>query len=114
MDAISVRIASIAGQELRNFGANTSKIVVGRDSTCDICLPDTSVSRQHTILRLSADAVLLEDTSANGTLVDGQVIRRQVVALAPDATISIGSYALRVERLGPALEERRSGKPAGG
>ena len=48
-------------------------LIIGREETCDIVIPDRQVSRQHARIRLEADRYVLEDLgSKNGTFVNGQ------------------------------------------
>jgi len=50
-------------------------LVIGREETCDVVIPDRQVSRQHARIRLEADHYLLEDLgSKNGTFVNGQEV----------------------------------------
>lgn len=57
-------------------------LVCGRDSSCDIVVPDGTVSRLHAkILVDDSGGVVLEDVgSRNGTLVNGDRISRHVLA----------------------------------
>ena len=105
---VTIRISSHEGEQHLLFAADTSKIVVGRDNDCDITLLDSSISRQHSVLRLTPQGVLLEDVSANGTMVDGYLVQRQVVSLDKNASIGIGCYALHIDLGGveqPTIEQ---------
>jgi pSer/pThr/pTyr-binding forkhead associated (FHA) protein len=81
-------------------------ILIGREPTCDIVIPDRQVSRHHTRLSLTPEGALLEDLgSKNGThhngkimagtilLQDGDVIQiavaQKFVFLSSDATIPL-------------------------
>ncbi len=47
-------------------------LIIGREETCDVVIPDRQVSRQHARIRLEADRYVLEDMgSKNGTFVNG-------------------------------------------
>ena len=51
----------------------TSEIVVGRDPTCSVCIPDQAVSRNHARMFLEGDDWVLRDLSSrNGTIVNGR------------------------------------------
>jgi transcriptional regulator with PAS, ATPase and Fis domain len=63
----------------------TSEVVVGRDATCSICIPDQAVSRNHVrihvVTREGVDEkrdekqwVLLDLSSRNGTIVNGRYV----------------------------------------
>ncbi|QDT69242.1 Response regulator PleD [Planctomycetes bacterium MalM25] len=50
-------------------------VVVGRDTACDLHLPDASVSRKHAELRRTAEGYEVADLgSTNGTLVNGEPV----------------------------------------
>jgi len=69
---------------------------IGRDATCDLAIPDMTVSRVHARLERTHDGWLLTDlTSTNGTRVNGWLVRGQVRVRAGDL-VSFGDaqYAL--------------------
>jgi predicted component of type VI protein secretion system len=50
-----------------------NELIVGRDTTADITIPDAEVSRKHARLFMQGGGYVLEDTgSTNGTFVNGQ------------------------------------------
>ncbi len=50
-------------------------LVLGRDATCDLTIPDRKVSRYHARLTPASDGVLLEDMgSKNGTFCNGEAV----------------------------------------
>ncbi len=50
-------------------------LVIGRDPSCGVCVPEGAVSRQHARIRYQAGSWVLSDLgSRNGTLVDGQFV----------------------------------------
>jgi hypothetical protein len=75
---------------------NKSSISIGRGRECDIRLESASVSRYHAVLRISHDAVIIEDmNSSNGCFVNGRRIKRQLLKLEGDA----GAQAGKVKEL---------------
>jgi transcriptional regulator with GAF, ATPase, and Fis domain len=53
----------------------TSEIIVGRDATCSICIPDQAVSRNHVRLDTDGESWTLHDLSSrNGTIVNGHYV----------------------------------------
>ena len=53
----------------------TSEIVVGREPTCSVCIPDQAVSRNHVRIFLEDDEWILRDLSSrNGTIVGGHYV----------------------------------------
>ncbi len=50
-------------------------LVLGRDATCDLTIPDRKISRYHARLTSASDGVLLEDMgSKNGTFCNGESV----------------------------------------
>ena len=89
----------------------SSTLVVGRDSTCDIVIPDRRVSRRHASFNIEENGVRLEDLrSKNGThyngrslkepiyLKDGDVVQialaQQFIYISADATTPLGEEDL--------------------
>jgi serine phosphatase RsbU (regulator of sigma subunit) len=71
-------------------------LVIGRDSTCDIAIPEGTVSRQHAMLRWSnAECYLVDLGSANGTYVNGRRIFKPARLQEGDA-IAVGGTQLRL------------------
>lgn len=66
--------------------------LIGRSTECNLKIASSQVSRNHCRITLGEDAVFVEDLgSANGTLVDGQLITpHQPTAIAPGARLVVG------------------------
>lgn len=66
--------------------------LIGRSTECNLKIASSQVSRNHCRITLGEDAVFVEDLgSANGTLVDGQLIApHQPTAIAPGARLVVG------------------------
>jgi pSer/pThr/pTyr-binding forkhead associated (FHA) protein len=62
-------------EELLRVAVGRTRLVLGRGDTCDVVIPDPSVSRQHVALHYDGTRCLLEDLSGQGTLVAGQPIK---------------------------------------
>jgi pilus assembly protein CpaF len=76
------------------------ELVVGRDPECQLVLVDDLVSRRHAVLRIFEDGVEVEDTSTNGTMADGVVLKRQRRRVALGKTLAIGASVLVVRAKG--------------
>ena len=110
--------------------ALTLTTVIGRETDCDIVVPDRQVSRHHARLRLTPDGAYIEDLgSKNGThhngqmmteatqLQDGDVIQialaQKFVYLSSDATVPLegselaGLYPDLIAKNGPETQEIR-------
>ena len=67
--------------------------LLGRGTDCDLRLVDPGVSRHHAELRVEDDQVVLVDLgSTNGTLVNGQPVRR--VTLTDGTNVTLGRTSL--------------------
>jgi DNA-binding winged helix-turn-helix (wHTH) protein len=57
---------------IKNWLLDRPQMVVGRDDTCDIMIPQRQISRQHIIIHHTPDGAIIEDlNSRNGTWVNG-------------------------------------------
>ena len=75
------------------YDLQTPVTLLGRGTDCDLRLVDTGVSRHHAELRVEDSQVVLVDLgSTNGTLVNGQPVRR--VALTDGTSITLGRTTL--------------------
>ena len=72
------------------------QLIIGRDPSCDVVLADEQVSTRHAAIARSRNGALsvLDLGSTNGTFVDGERIREQV--LRGDEQITVGKSILRV------------------
>ncbi len=76
---------------------NKEVVTVGRDSTNDLCLPDTSVSRYHcSIIREPGGRYVIKDlNSTNGSIVNG--VQVDTAPLHHGDEIELGNYRIRFE-----------------
>ncbi|MCU0621133.1 MAG: FHA domain-containing protein [Gemmatimonadales bacterium] len=78
----------------REYQVPDGGLVLGRDASCDVVLLSEDVSRRHAEIRPGPAGYVLTDSSANGTLVNGQRISG-VRVLARADIIRIGTDELR-------------------
>jgi len=71
------RLVSLA--DGREYQVGEGPLVFGRDAACDVVIESTDVSRRHAFIKNSPEGYVLEDTSANGALVNGVPIDRRLV-----------------------------------
>jgi Protein of unknown function (DUF3662)/Inner membrane component of T3SS, cytoplasmic domain len=75
------------------YELQTPVTLLGRGTDCDLRLVDPGVSRHHAELRVEDDQVVLVDLgSTNGTLVNGQPVRR--VALTDGTNVTLGRTSM--------------------
>lgn len=80
-----------------------SSVVLGRSADADLVLPDEGVSRQHALITVAADGVVVRDLgSTNGTTVGGRPVIGSRPLVAGD-DLQLAGVRLRC-RTGPAPE----------
>ena len=100
----SVNIHSANGVETLFFPPGSGDISVGRDGSCRISLVDGAISRRHLLIRLVGGSLIVEDTSANGTMIDGRLIRQSTQVIQPTSVLHLGGFELRFSEPGAASE----------
>ena len=87
-------------------------IVVGRDPSCTLVLPDATVSRRHAAFRIAQDGGLaLEDLgSTYGTWLDGRRIERAPLRAVESAPAGVARFEPRREALVHPGGNRRGGR----
>jgi pSer/pThr/pTyr-binding forkhead associated (FHA) protein len=89
-------VVQTAGLDISQFELNKEFIHVGRVEGNDIVLPAPSVSSRHCMFIIRGADILIRDlNSANGTLVNGQLITEKVLLLGD--TIQIGEVVMKLE-----------------
>ncbi|MDA8017494.1 MAG: sigma 54-interacting transcriptional regulator [Thermoanaerobaculia bacterium] len=84
----------------QTFRANLKegRNVLGSDPSCDICLPNATVSRRHAAVTVEGEQTQLEDLgSTNGTLLRSQRIRQ--VDLTPGEIFVVGRVVVLLEEV---------------
>ena len=82
------------GQEQKVHQLDRPKMVVGREPTCEICIDNLGISRQHCAFAVKGDAFIVQDMgSANGTYVNGKKVVEHY--LNDGDEIVLGKYVLR-------------------
>lgn len=102
----------------------SSTVVLGRDTSCDIVIPDRQISRYHARITLTPEGMILEDmgskngTHCNGTtltapivLQDGDIVQialaQKFLFLTSDATMPLADGAIQPGRLKVDARSRR-------
>ncbi len=73
-------IVKVEGEAEKRIELNGSKLLIGRDRLCDICVEDVQVSRLHGLFARSTDGLHYIDLgSTNGSAVNGELTRRMLL-----------------------------------
>jgi pSer/pThr/pTyr-binding forkhead associated (FHA) protein len=101
MDNKTPRLVVIDGPLCgRTFYLDEPVVSIGRLVSNDIWLVEPIVSRHHCVIRTEGDEYLIEDlNSANGTYVDGELIK--VCSLKEGSLIQIGTSQFRFRLQSP-------------
>jgi signal transduction histidine kinase len=72
-------------------------IVIGRDRSCQLCIDDPQISRQHARVLRHADSITIEDlNSSNGTFLNG--VRIKTGTLKTNDLVTLGRFTRLVVR----------------
>ena len=86
-------IVRMPGQPDETFEITAAETLIGRAPSCDLQIPDESMSREHAVVLSDGETHMLEDLqSTNGVKVNGKRIRS--VELAHGDEIEIGQTRL--------------------
>ncbi len=104
----------VQGEDVdRQYELAEGEVFVGRDPSCQIVIPDDSVSRRHARLVVKNDSCVIEDLqSRNGTFVNGQKTegRRRLVN---HDRVEIGVTLFEYQSSGGVSTENRPTVPGG-
>jgi pSer/pThr/pTyr-binding forkhead associated (FHA) protein len=72
-------------------------ILVGRATTNDVCIVDPGISKLHARIRIAGDELWISDAaSSNGTVVNGDGVGQQEIALADGDLVRFGSRVFQL------------------
>ncbi len=98
----------------REYTVPPDGLVFGRDAACEVVIASTDVSRRHAEIRPGPNGYVLTDSSANGTLVNGQrVSGSRVLARADVIRIGTEEYRFYATPTGGITPPTTSGLPLG-
>ncbi len=81
--ALSVQLLEIEPESVHQY--NLSQLLIGRDPTCDVCLPNELVSAQHARLSFHHNQWWVEDLqSTNGTYLNDERVYTPTVLISGD------------------------------
>ena len=87
-------ILSLDGQVIKEYDINKERMTIGRKPHNDIQIDNLAVSGEHAMIMTILNDSFLEDLgSTNGTLVNGQPVKKHF--LQGDDVVEIGKYKLK-------------------
>jgi len=66
-----------------------SRFTVGREGHNNIVIQDDRMSREHAVFEVSLEEIVYRDSSRNGSLVNGRVVKNSAVLLFPGDSIEL-------------------------
>ncbi len=95
----------------KRFRVTEDGLLLGREDSCDVVIPDQSVSREHARLLLHNGTVWVQDAgSRNGVYVNQKrVVRHR--PMGPGDALTIGNHGFTLELDGLGAEDRRGLPP---
>lgn len=94
MTAVRVLIQSESqGQRQETMPVN-GPISIGRHAQCVLRLDSDLVSRQHAVVQIGPQSILVEDVSTNGTLAGGILLRREAIEVPFGTPVVLGDFTV--------------------
>ncbi|HKU45137.1 MAG TPA: FHA domain-containing protein [Polyangiales bacterium] len=94
---------------IRGLTLNAEReLSIGRDPQCGLQLEGRLISRKHAVVRATPDGLEVEDTSSNGTLVDGTYLRMNRRQVAQDCILVVGCVRLWLRKATAGRDVRPS------
>lgn len=97
MDQVPLLVATAGPLKGQRFQVTEDGLLLGREDSCDVVIPDQSVSREHARLLLHNGTVWVQDAgSRNGVYVNQKrVVRHR--PMGPGDSLTIGSHGFTLE-----------------
>ena len=96
----------------RRFTVEATGLRLGRSSTCEISIPDPSLSRNHCLFEVRDGQLWVTDlASANGTLVNGEPLGADSKTLQPGDRVAAGETVLAFVEPGEDLPPEQQTAP---
>ncbi|MBL8600841.1 MAG: Flp pilus assembly complex ATPase component TadA [Myxococcales bacterium] len=115
MDQVLLQIETPNAPPMTYMVPAGGEISIGRDETCTVVLASPDISRRHVTISIQPNAIVVQDSSSNGTQVGAQRVVRSAVPVPFGTPIQVGPYVIRVVRQGPqAPAPPPYGAPPGG
>lgn len=84
------------------------EVSIGRDQSCHVVLPSTSVSRLHAHISFQDGKMVVKDSSSNGTFVGSELIQKATAIAPVGSVLRLGPFTILVSQEAgeePSVEE---------
>lgn len=88
------------------------RIRIGRERECDIVIPSNEVSRFHVTVTVLLGELIVEDSSSNGTWVDGAWVHQKKVQSSGFRELRIGPLQISIQQVEGLEKDSQSGLSA--
>lgn len=102
MDQVLLSIETPNAPPMTYVVPSGGEISIGRDETCTVVLASPDISRRHVSVTIQSSAIVVRDSSSNGTQVGSQRVFRSEIPVPFGTPIMVGPYVIRVVRQAPA------------
>jgi pilus assembly protein CpaF len=103
MDQVLLSIETPNAPPMTYMVPSGGEISIGRDETCTVVLASPDISRRHVSVMIQSSAIVVRDSSSNGTQVGSQRVFRSEIPVPFGTPIMVGPYVIRVIRQGPSV-----------
>ncbi len=101
MDQVLLSIETPNAPPMTYVVPSGGEISIGRDETCTVVLASPDISRRHVSVTIQSSAIVVRDSSSNGTQVGSQRVFRSEIPVPFGTPIMVGPYVIRVVRQAP-------------
>ena len=91
---VQVVVQTDDGQERSEVFQPKGPISIGRHPNCVLRLESDLVSRQHAVVEVRQQSIVVEDVSTNGTLAGDRLLRREAVEVPFGTPIVVGNFTI--------------------
>ena len=91
---VQVVVQTDDGQERSEIFQPKGPISIGRHPNCVLRLESDLVSRQHAVVEVRQQSIVVEDVSTNGTLAGDRLLRREAVEVPFGTPIVVGNFTI--------------------
>jgi len=91
---VQVVVQTDDGQERSEVFQPKGPISIGRHPNCVLRLESDLVSRQHAVVEVRSQSIVVEDVSTNGTLAGDRLLRREAVEVPFGTPIVVGNFTI--------------------